>query len=187
MLKIITLPAHPIARILFNTETREKFFKIFGDDIHLFYAPYISEKYSKQENLFFDGHDLSGNHIKQLLQPNEIRDALEQKKLCPAPIIVFAILSFINHTKCLGSFAQIEYLPRFQTQWQEMGFNDTSSIVPTQNLTTVMFPKNPKTEVLDLLLNHAKIPGNANDLLGEYLLPIWEIDRVYSSKQGQKK
>lgn len=140
LLKIISKETHPIYKLLFDQSTRTVFENNFGKDIHLFHSKYTSKKYVKQESVFFDGYTLKGNHTQINLTPEEIREGLINLTLCPAPIIVFTILTFLNDCKCLGSFFQIEYLSDFQEKWKETGFIQGVEKRSTKNLTTGQFP-----------------------------------------------
>ncbi len=151
LLKILDNKEHSIHKLLFDEEVRVLFNKNFGEAIHLFYSEYDSKKYIKQESLFFDGYTLKGNHTQIRLQPDELRKELENLTLCPAPIIVFTILTFINDCKCLGSFMQIEYLSDFKEKWiQTKLFHSSIENRKTKNLSTGQFP-NFQGNALDFL------------------------------------
>ncbi|MFT5359758.1 MAG: hypothetical protein ACI88L_000218 [Candidatus Paceibacteria bacterium] len=147
ILKVIDNQAHPISKLLFDNRYRETFIKHFGEKTHLFYGAYKSSKYKKRESLYFDGLDLSGDYHQIRLSPEELRKKLIDGTLCPATILTFTILSFLNDFKCLGSFMQVEYLSEFKNKWQASGLLGDVSLVKTSNLSTGEFENFTETSL----------------------------------------
>lgn len=174
LLKVIEKPNHIISKILFDKETREKFIEVFGPEIHLFYSPYTKEKYSKQESLYFDGYDLSGAYSQINLGASELREALINYKICPATILTFTALAFINKIKCFGSLYQTEYLPEFKEKWLELGLIESVADVPADNLTTGKFPDHPNFTPLDFALANLPLPSPENIKMKDLWLTMKE-------------
>lgn len=174
LLKIISKETHPIYKLLFDQDTRTVFENNFGKDIHLFHSKYISKKYIKQESVFFDGYTLKGNHTQINLTPEEIKEGLINLTLCPAPIIVFTILTFLNDCKCLGSFFQIEYLSDFQEKWKETGFIQEVEKRSTKNLTTGQFP-DFTGNALDCIAEQPKLPDPHTTTMKTLWEPLYSI------------
>lgn len=185
LIKVLPDENHLLHKILLDPKTTEKTLGLFGRNVHFFYSPYETTKYSKQENLYYlDGYGFAGDHERVPNTLEEMITALRDNKLCPGTLLVFTALSFLNDFQCLGSFVQVEYLTRFKELWQSSGLltRDITN-VPTASLTTGMFPTNPEFAVLDISTQHAVIPGKPTDLLGNYYLPIWKHNLYYTNKQ----
>jgi hypothetical protein len=140
LIKIIYKQDHPIYKLLFNETWRKIFMKHFGKHTHLFYGGYKNKKYRKQESLYFDGYDLSGDYQEIRLAPEELEEKLKDRSLCPATVITFTVLTFLNDFKCLGSFMQVEYLSKFKANWEKAGLLGNISKTKTKNLSTGQFP-----------------------------------------------
>ena len=88
-------------------------------------------------------------------------------------------LSFVplllNHFKCFGSFAQVEYLPVYQGKLAPFPFLQEYNIeqVPTANLTTGVFPEHPDLYPADIISGEDFRP-NPEILFGELLIPMTE-------------
>lgn len=176
LLKVLDNDDHIITKILLEPEYQKKIKNAFGDEI-MFYAPYYRGKYEKQESLFFnDEFFFKGKEGIVPMNKDAIKKQLQEEKLCPATLLVFLIFSFINHAKCLGSFAQSQYLPDFKDKWIKTDLLKDYDIedVPVANLTTGMFDKN-KTAIypIDIILGEKFNPDV--ETFGELLLPAKEI------------
>lgn len=173
LLKIISKETHPIYKLLFDQNTRTLFENNFGKDIHVFHSKYTSKKYVKQESVFFDGYTLKGNHTQIHLTPEEIKEGLSNLTLCPAPIIVFTILTFLNDCKCLGSFFQIEYLSDFQEKWKQTQLLQSVEKRSTKNLATGQFPEF-EGNALDFLAKKPQLP-DTNKTMATLWEPLYTI------------
>lgn len=178
---VITQEGHLFHTLFYDLEFQKKFFEVFGDEIHLFFAPTMAKKYHKQEKLYLDGYTLKGEHTEHITDPAVILEGLQNKTLCPAPILVFTALAFLNQFKCLGSFAQVEYLPDFQEKWIELGI-DQANNVPTENLTSGMFPENPELNPLDILTGAETLPEPSYTVY-ELFKPILDKGLLYTSNK----
>lgn len=174
ILKILDKENHPIHKLLFDKSWREKFDEHFGSNIHLFYGSYKSKKYQKQESLYFDGYDLSGDYHQINLSPENLREKLLDNSLCPATVLTFTILSFLNDFKCLGSFMQVEYLTDFKNKWQECGLIGEVEHVQTKNLSTGQFPNFHGTAI-DFLTNEPALPDPKTSTMEELWNPMKDL------------
>ncbi|MFA5936885.1 MAG: hypothetical protein WC822_03335 [Candidatus Paceibacterota bacterium] len=163
-------------KIFFDTKIREEFIKAFPNEI-IFYSPMIKGKYETIENFFFSENKLKSKEKEILLNnPKKLIQEIKENRLCPGLIIGFLALTFLNHFKCFGSFAQVEYLPTYQEKLSKLKFMKKFKIekVPTANLTTGTFPENPNSSPVDVILGE-KLIKNPNMLLGEILIPMKEV------------
>lgn len=182
-------PAHPLCLMLCHEENIQKILNIFGRELHFFYSPYETGKYTKQENLYYlDGYGYAGDKNKFPHDRVALQQALRNDELCPGTFLVFTIFAFLNEFQCLGSFVQVEYLSRFKEMILKIDifaeYTNRIETTPTNTLTTGMFPDNPMFKMLDIVMQDKEIPGSPNDLLKDYYLPIWEYDLYYSNKQA---
>lgn len=165
---------HVLYKIFFDPETREKFMGAFPDEL-MFYCSIADGKYKKMENMTFCGNNLaSKNKEISLDNPEILINELKHGKLCPALIISFLALAFLNQFKCFGSFAQVEYLPVYQEKFAKLDFMKKFKIktVPTSNLTTGVFPNETDTFPADLVIHDKKMEQKETLLFGELLLPM---------------
>lgn len=185
LMAVLPNPDHAIHKILLEPTTTQRVLDAFGRNMHFFYTPYETGKYTKQESLYYlDGYGYSGDHQQYPNTLEEIIAGLRNDQLCPATFLVFTVLSFLNDFQCFGSFVQVEYLTKFKATLIEAKIIDRDlSNVPTSMLTTCMFPSNPSFHALDCITKQSVIPGKNRDLLGEYYLPIWEQNLYYTNKQ----
>lgn len=184
LVKILPNTEHPLHKLLIDPSTTKSVLELFGKNLHFFYTPYETKKYTKQESMYYlDGYGFTGDHEKCPHDVDELVAGLKQKKLCPATLLVFTSLAFLNDFQCFGSFVQVEYLSKFKSLWQESGLlGKNLDHIPTNSLTTCMFPENPNFQCLDLIVSDTAIPGKETDLLGAYYLPIWQQDLYYTNK-----
>ncbi len=174
LIRILDNDQHILTQILLDPALQQKIQDIFGDEIW-FYAPYYRGKYEKQESLFYkDTYFYKGKDAVVPLNKETLQKELREGKLCPATLLTFTILSFLNHTKCLGSFRQTEYLPDFQEKWIKTNILTRYNIesVPVKNLTTGMLSGNHPYP-LNILLGEPFNPEAKT--VGDLLLPMKNI------------
>ena len=165
---------HVFYKILFDSKTREKFMEIFPNEL-IFYCSIADGKYKKMENMIFSENSLkSKNKEISLIDPRILIKELEENRLCPALIISFLALAFLNEFKCFGSFAQVEYLPVYQEKFSKLSFMKKFKIenVPTSNLTTGVFPSDTEIFAVDLIIHEKELKQKENLLFGELLLKM---------------
>ena len=165
LVQVLKNKNHIIYKIFFEPETRKEFVRIFPNEI-MFYSASSDGKYEKMKNITFA--DL-GN----LKNSQDLIKELEEKRFCPALIIGFLTLAFLNEFKCLGSFAQVEYLPVYQEKLAKLKCMKNRNIkkVPTANLTTGVSDQNIDLYPVDIILGE-KWQIDEKILFGELLLPI---------------
>jgi len=176
LIQVLKNKNHIFYKIFFDTKTREEFIKAFPNEI-IFYSPIIDGKYEATENFFFSENKLKNKEKEILLgNPERLIQEIKENRLCPGLIIGFLALTFLNHFKCLGSFAQVEYLPVYQEKFLKLDFMKEFKIekVPTANLTTGTFPENPNSFPVDIILGE-KLIKNPNMLFGEILITMKEV------------
>jgi hypothetical protein len=100
---------HPVFQIFFGKKS-----KAFWTDFKeypAFLGSYSGKKSHKVDQLTWGKEGLIGKKtIYPIAKPEDLLMLLQQTKICPAVLITFLILKFINRIRCLGSFNQIEYL-----------------------------------------------------------------------------
>ena len=185
LIRALDDPQHILTRMLTESAITQKILDVFGDTTHFFYSPYEMGKYTRQENIYYlDGYGFTGD--KQIYPSDRIvlQKALAQKKLCPGTLLVFTIFSFVNEFQCLGSFVQVEYLTRFKKMWQTLNLLPESiDHIPTDTLTTGMFPDAPHVNMLDVLTGITQINDDPTLVLLDYYEPIWNNKEYYTNKQ----
>ena len=173
LVRVLKKKEHIFHKIFFNQKTRAEFVKAFPNEI-IFYAPQMKGKYEVMENMFFSRNALRGKNKKiPLDNPEKLIGELRNGRLCPALLVGFLALAFINEFKCLGSFAQVEYLPVYQKKLAALKCLKNFKIekVPTANLTTGVFPFNPELFPVDAILGE-KFTPDKNIFFGELLRPM---------------
>lgn len=131
-------------------------------------------KYEQMENMSFSKNVLkSKNKEIDLSNKEELIKELKDGRLCPALIVSFLVLAFLNQFKCFGSFGQVEYLPVYQKKLAKVKFLKPYKIeqVPTSNLTTGTFPEKSNLYPIDII-DQGKFEVNEKILFGELLLPM---------------
>lgn len=165
---------HIFHKIFFNPKIRTEFAKAFGDET-MFYTPVVDGKYEKMENMSLSGNKLiSKNKEIDLGNSKILIRELKEGRLCPALLPSFLALAFLNQFACFGSFAQVEYLPVYQTKLAKLSFMKEFKIekIPTSNLTTGVF----RTDLYPAdIISGEKLKMNPHILFGELLLPMKDV------------
>jgi len=176
LIQILKNKDHILHKIFFESEIRTEFLSKFKEEI-MFYGPRLEGKYEQMENFTMSGNSLKSKSREfPLSDPEVLIKELNEKRLCPALIVSFIVLTFLNEFKCFGSFAQVEYLPTYQEKLSKLSFFKHLKIskIPTSNLTTGVFPQHPDLSPADIILGK-KFKPNKETLFGEMLLPIQTI------------
>src|SRR6185369_15048148 len=174
LVQVLKNKEHIFYKIFFEQKTREEFTKMFPNEI-MFYFPATEGKYEQMENVFFNNGALESKHQRIAIDNDEdLIEELKNSRLCPALITGFMSLAFLNQFKCLGSFAQVEYLPAYQKKLAQLESLKGQGIesVPTANLTTGTLGEN--LYPVDILLGE-KFSPKSETLFGELLIPIKEV------------
>ncbi|MCD8494757.1 MAG: hypothetical protein LRY46_01370 [Candidatus Pacebacteria bacterium] len=187
ILSVIDDAHHPVTQLLLDPHVTERVLAVFGNNTHLFYTSYETGKYSKQENVYYmDGYGFAGDHQQFPQDKNILVRELKNGNLCPGTLLVFTIFAFLNEFQCLGSFVQVEYLTRFKHMWQELDMLGVPiEHIPTNTLTTGMFPHAPHIASLDIATDRVSLSNiiNPDHTLLDYYLPIWQNGNYYTNKQ----
>ncbi len=162
LLQVLPSKEHTVYKLFFDPKIREEFDAVFSNEI-LFYSPVVDGKYEKMKNVTLSG----------LTTVEDLLVALREKRWCPGLLTGFLVLAFLNDFKCLGSFAQVEYLPAYQAKLSILKDYGIDKI-PTANLTTGMFPTHPNLYPVDII-EGAKFTPKKNILFGELLLPMKDV------------
>lgn len=173
LVKVLEKNTHPLHKMFFDPISRKEFTRIFRDET-LFYTPTMKGKYEQMENMSFSKNVLkSKNKEIDLSNKEELIKELKDGRLCPALIVSFLVLAFLNQFKCFGSFGQVEYLPVYQKKLAKVKFLKPYKIeqVPTSNLTTGTFPEKSNLYPIDII-DQGKFEVNEKILFGELLLPM---------------
>jgi len=176
LIQVLRKDTHPLHKMFFDPSSRREFTRIFRGET-LFYIPTTSGKYEKMENMSIVKNVLKSKTQEISLEDkNELINALKNDRLCPAMMTTFIVLTFINQFKCLGSFAQVEYLPVYQKKLAKLKFLKEYDIeqVPTSNLTTGTFPEKSNLYPIDIIAE-GKFEVNEKILFGELLLPMKSV------------
>lgn len=179
---------HVFHKIFFEPKTREKFMRIFPNEL-MFYCSVMDGKYKKMENMIFSGKSLKSKSKKILLDNSEILiQEIKDGRVCPSLILTFIALSFFNQFKCFGSFAQVEYLPVYQKKLAKLKFMEEFNIkkIETANLTTGVFPEEINLYPADIIMNidNQEFKQKEEILFGELLLPM--KDKLIYGRQNKK-
>ncbi len=175
LIQVLKNKRHVFYKIFFDPKIRGKFMETFPDEL-MFYYSAIDGKYRKMENMkFAENNSLQGKNKEiSLSDPKILIAELEHGRICPALIVSFLALAFLNQFKCFGSFAQVEYLPVYQEKLAKLNFMKTFKIetVATSNLTTGIFPNETDIFPTDLIVRDEKFKQKENQLFGELLLKM---------------
>jgi hypothetical protein len=173
---------HVFYKIFFDPKTREKFMETFPNEL-MFYCSVTDGKYKKMENMVLSPNNSLKSKSKEisLSDPKILIDELEHGRVCPALVVSFLALAFLNQFKCFGSFAQVEYLPVYQEKFAKLDFMKMFKVetVATSNLTTGIFPNETDIFPADLIIHEKKLKQKENLLFGELLLKM--KDKLISS------
>ena len=183
---ILNNPHHPVTRLLFDSEVRQKARNLFEkySDVSpaasvMFTMAFKHKKRGwRQENLILGGEYLEGKKHSFELNPHSIIESLRKKELCPSLFLSFMILRFQNRIRCLGSFEQIEYLQSFQKILKELDIMEPHCFEETEeasapSLTTGRCYDASGTAIfpLDIVLGNAQLP-ELPETLGEVITPL---------------
>ena len=167
---------HPVYKILFNKKDREKTISLFTTEV-FFYSTFKKGKYCSLEAFTLKDGYLESSTRKIKLTPEILTDEIKNNRLCPGLPLGFLALTFLNHFKCFGSFAQTEYLPMYKKDFYKIPCLKNSNILdaPTENLTTTGgFPAQPTLHPLDLYFDK-KMKVKKSLLFGEAIAVIEDV------------
>ena len=166
---------HPISKIL-TGEEKADLEKYFNNEV-VFYGKTKKGKYSTVENFYIKEGRLKSSKREIKLEKGDIKKELESGNICPGLPVGFLSFAFLNHFKCFGSFAQVEYLPNYQEKFQNFKSLKPYKIdkVETSSLTTGGFPDDLDLHPFDLITSDNAFNPNKDMLFGEALIAIKEV------------
>lgn len=169
---------NPVTKIFINSEARKEVETEFKDMV-FFYGQTQKGKYKEMENFYLKGKYFISPSRKILITKENIKKELNNG-LCPGLVLGFLIFSFMNHFLCLGSFAQVEYLPLYKEKFMKMKFlkKYNIAIAPAGALTTGGFPDDLTLHPTDIIKNKDKkkiLVKSRKILFGEALIAIKDV------------
>jgi hypothetical protein len=176
LVQVLKNKNHVLYKIFFNPKSRAEFIKIFPNET-IFYCPVMNGKFETMEKMIFSLSSLKSRSKEiSLTDPGVLISELEHGRICPALIVSFLALAFLNQFKCFGSFYQVEYLPLYQQKLAKLKFLKEFNIekIPTANLTTGVFREEANLYPADIIMNinNKKFKIKEETLFGELLLPL---------------
>ncbi|MDQ3245016.1 MAG: Mur ligase domain-containing protein [bacterium] len=186
--------AHPICQILFNESNLKILEREFKDEV-LFYHPHKNGKYIETSSYYLKLGALQSNKYKILLNKENLIKELENNSLCVGLPLGFLIYSFLNDFMCAGSFAQVEYLPKYKNKFMQIPIlKEKIKNAPTGVLTTGGFKDDLNLHPLDLhldpsLKDKVNFKKYEDTLFGEAILAIKDVllYQNYSGNYQDKK
>lgn len=165
---------HPISKLLFETAHCALLSKLFSDEF-FFYENTVKDGKEVMQGFKLINGSLVGRHRRIELSKENLERELSHG-LCPGLPLGFLIFAFFNHTQCLGSFAQVEYLPIYKNKFSKLKVLAKYKIkdAPDGALTTGAFPENTNLHPLDLALGE-KFAFDETTPYGETLLAIEDV------------
>jgi hypothetical protein len=152
--RVFLRPEHPLGRLVFEPGALARAQAQLGP-LPLFGASEVRGKGQRWAAVRTEGGRLSGAGCDLVLEPDALVEALKDGRLAPGLLLTFAALACLNEVRCLGSFEQVEYLPRIQAALGAAG----------------CFP----TDALQAMEVDALATGRC---LGRDGLPVWPLDVV---------
>ena len=165
---------HPISKLLFDSKHSSLLSKLFNDEF-FFYENTIKDGKEVMQGFKLETNSLVGKHRSIKLSKENLEQELAHG-LCPGLPLGFLIFAFLNQTQCLGSFAQVEYLPVYKKKFLKLKVLAKYKIkdAPDGALTTGAFPGNTNLHPLDLALGE-EFTFDETTPYGEALLAIEDV------------
>ncbi len=182
-------PKSILSQILFDKKNLNILEENFKDEV-FFYKPNKKGKYDFVESYYLKGNNLQSNKNKILLNRANLKKELQENYLCPGMPLSFLIYAFLNNFLCYGSFAQVEYLPKYKKNFLKVPI--LKNIISNSKdgaLTTGSFPDNISLHPLDLYINkNIDLDKYKNTLFGESIIAIKDVllYQNYSNKYENK-
>ncbi|HOX43647.1 MAG TPA: hypothetical protein PK668_08615 [Myxococcota bacterium] len=156
--RVLPRAAHPVARLLFDPAVRARALGALGD-LALFGADEARRKGERWAPVNEQGGRLVGAGLELPLAPGPVVEALRAGRLAPGLLLTFAPLCALSGFRCLGSFEQVEYLPRVKAALEVAG----------------CFP----ADALAAMDCDALATGRCVDRAGK---PVWPLDLVLGTR-----
>lgn len=171
---------HPVFQVFFG-KIADEFWTAFKK-YPAFMGSYSGKKSYKVDQLYWEKQGLIGKKTTYPInKPEDLLALFQGKEICPAVLITFFILKFINRIRCLGSFNQIEYLENIKSTLLDFpsGWNlDLNHAAESMLTTGRIFKFDKPYWPLDLFLDKASIDVQA---FAEYpMIKFWQpiIDQL---------
>ena len=176
LLRALLDDKHIISQILFRKENLEILETEFQDEV-FFYRPNKKEKFETTESYVLKGGALQSNKNKILLNKENILRELKENSLCVGLPLGFLIYAFLNEFLCYGSFAQIEYLPKYKEKFSKIpALRSIIKDAPVGALTTGGFPEDLSLHPIELYLGKkVDFKKYEKTTFGETLLAIKDV------------
>ncbi len=190
LLQAFENPNHPLSLLLLSPENLKKLEIVFKDEV-FFYLPTHNTKYETLDSYYLKSGALQSSKNKILLTKENLIKELKEHRLCVGLPLGFLIYSFLNDFLCVGSFAQIEYLPKYKKKFSEIPvLNKIIRPSPTGALAVGGFKESLSQTPLDMYLEKKTISkAYETSRFGEALVAIKDVllNKNYSSKYEKSK
>ncbi len=141
LVQVLTDKLHPVCLMLYGQDSLRHL-----SGVNLFCCP----SPNGQKVLQIQRHQLPQT-------PDELCEKILQNRWCPAPFLVFSVLTGLNQFCCFGGFEQVEYFAKFQKIWESLEGMKPLKLRPQQMLTTGRFVDSQGLGVfpIDLIVNES--------------------------------
>lgn len=181
--------SHPISQLLFNKENLKLLEKLFVGDV--FFYGRNKAKYPSIESYYLKAGALQSNKNKIVLNKENLINELENNSLCIGLPLGFLIFAFMNDFLCCGSFAQVEYLPKYKEKFLQIPvLTNLIKNSPVGALTTGGFPDHTSLHALDIHLGEkVDLKQYEKTLFGEVIIAIKDVllYQNYATKYEERK
>ncbi len=173
--RVLPRPEHPVARLLFEPGARARALEALGE-LALFGADEPRKKGERWAPVNAEGERLVGAGLDLPLAPGPVVEALRLGRLAPGLLLTFAPLCGLSGFRCLGSFEQVEYLPRVKAALAAAGGFPAEALaaMDCDALATgrVVDRAGKPVWPLDLALGTPhRFPDEVS--VGEWIAPLW--------------
>lgn len=178
-----------LQELLFNNKNKEILENNFKNEV-FFYKSFQNGKYTETLSYYLIDGDLQSNKDKINLNKENFKNELKNKSLCVGLPFGFLIFSFLNNFLCGGSFAQVEYLPKYKEKLLKIPIlKNKIKNSPTGILTTGGFMDNLNLHSLDALMSNINLEKYKETFFAEAILSIKDVllEKNYSGKYKKRK
>jgi hypothetical protein len=166
---------HPMTRLLFDQQMRDRVTAAFGHAPTWFYTEVNTGKRARVAACEVRSDVLRGPGLELPFTPEAVASGLAAGRLCPAVLPCFVALTVLSGVRCLGSFEQVEYLPHIVRSLSEAGFEPAADLDPEETawLTTgrALGPDGQPVYPLDVVLG-TPMAVDPNATVWDWLAPL---------------
>lgn len=181
--------SHPLSQLLFEKENLKLLEDLFKGEV--FFYGRSKGKYPSIENYYLKIGALQSSKNKIVLNKENLVYQLEKNSLCVGLPLSFLIFAFLNEFLCCGSFAQVEYLPKYKEKFSKIPIlKNLITDSPSGALTTGGFPFHTGLHALDIHLGEkVDLKKYEKTLFGEAIMTIKDVllYQNYSTKYEERK